>query len=50
VHLWVLFKGMARFTKPNDFMIKIQEFKLVALHKAKQPHQDKVFWQIVESM
>ncbi len=39
MHLWVFFKGMARFPKPSDFMIEIQEFKSIALHKATPPRQ-----------
>lgn len=39
---------MTNFVKLGDFMVKIQEFELIVLHKVKQLHQDKVHWQIVK--
>jgi hypothetical protein len=32
---------MTNFVKLGDFMVKLQEFELIVLHKAKQLHQDK---------
>lgn len=46
----LFFSRMTNFVKFGDFMVKIQEFELIILHKTKQLHQDKVHWQIVESV
>lgn len=47
--MWVLYQTwIVGFLRLDDFMIGIQESKLVALHKAKQPYYDKVHWQIME--
>jgi hypothetical protein len=36
--------------KLDNFMVEIEQFKLVTLQKAKQPRQDKVPQHIVKSM
>lgn len=42
------FKGMICILKPIDFMVKIQQFKLIVLHKEKHPHKNNMHQQIME--
>ncbi len=38
----VFFKKMVNFLKLDNFIAKIQNFELVALHKAKEHYMDKL--------